>query len=209
MALSPDKQRVLAAFPAQGGKPARLVLLPTGPGEPKDLPIEKLEPDLGRIHAGREARGLQRRRPGSRGPALRSGHRGRQRAAIGPVGAYLMEYTSPVSPDGRSVIAYEKGLASVYPIDGGEGRAVPGVARGDRVVQWSADSRSVYTFSFRERPVKVFLVDLATGQKRLWREFPLDESDGRIRVRVTPDGRFYVYGTTATRSELYLVDALR
>jgi len=26
---------------------------------------------------------------------------------------------------------------------------------------------------------------------------------------VTPDGRFYVYGTTAVRSELYLVDALR
>ena len=80
MALSPDKQRVLAVFPAEGGKPARLVLLPTGPGEPKDLPIEKLEPDLGRIHAGREACGLQRRRPGSRGPALRSGHRGRQGA---------------------------------------------------------------------------------------------------------------------------------
>ena len=47
MALSPDKQRVLAVFPAEGGKPARLVLLPTGPGEPKDLPIEKLEPEWG------------------------------------------------------------------------------------------------------------------------------------------------------------------
>jgi hypothetical protein len=57
--------------------------------------------------------------------------------------------------------------------------------------------------------LKVFLVDLATGQKHLWKEFPLDESDGRVRVRVTPDGRFYVYGTTAVRSELYLVDALR
>ena len=121
-----------------------------------------------------------------------------------------MDYTSPVSPDGRSVIAYQKGLASVFPIDGGgEGRAVPGVARADRVIQWSADSRSVYIFSPRERPLKVFLLDLATGQKRLWKELPLDESVGRIRVRVTPDGRFYVYGTTATRSELYLVDALR
>ncbi len=129
---------------------------------------------------------------------------------IGSAGAYLMDYTSPVSPDGRSVIAYQKGLPSVFPIDGGgEGRVVPGVARADRVVQWSADSRSVYTFSPRARPLKVFLLDLETGQKRLWKEFPLDESDGSIRVRVTPDGRFYAYGTTATRSELYLVDALR
>ena len=121
-----------------------------------------------------------------------------------------MDYTSPVSPDGRSVIAYQKGLASVFPIDGGgEGRAVPGMARGDRVVQWSADSRSVYFYSPRERPLKVFLLDLETGQKRMWKELPLDESVGRIQVRVTPDGRFYVYGTTAARSELYLVDALR
>ena len=41
-----------------GGKPAHLVLLPTGPGEPKELPLEKLDPPLGRLHAGREARRL-------------------------------------------------------------------------------------------------------------------------------------------------------
>jgi Tol biopolymer transport system component len=108
------------------------------------------------------------------------------------------------------VIGYLRGLPSVYPIDGGgEGRAVPGAERADRVIQWSADSRSVYVFSPRERPLKVFLLDLETGQKRLWKELPLDESVGRIRVRVTPDGRFYAYGTTDFRSELYLVDALR
>jgi Tol biopolymer transport system component len=129
---------------------------------------------------------------------------------IGPIDAYMQDYTSPVSPDGRSVIGYQKGFAWIFPIDGGgEGRAVPGVARADRVIQWSADSRSVYAYSPRERPLKVFLVDVETGQRRLWKELPLDESEGRIRVRVTPDGRFYVYGTTATRSELYLVDALR
>ena len=209
MALSPDKQRVLAVFPAEGGKAARLVLLPTGPGEPKDLPIEKLEPGWGAFTPDGKRVLFSAEGPDQEDRLYVQDIAAGKARAVGPAGAYLMEYTSPVSPDGRFVIAYEKGMASVYPIDGGEGRVVPGVARADRVIQWSADSRSVYTFSFRERPLKVFLVDLETGQKRLWKELPLDDSVGRIRVRVTPDGRFYVYGTTAVRSELYLVDALR
>ncbi len=211
MALSPDKQRVLAVFPAEGGKSSRLVLLPTGPGEPRDLPIENLEPNWGAFTPD----GKRVVFSAASGPDREERLYVQDIAAgnprpIGPPEAYLMDYTSPVSPDGRSVILYQKGLPSVYSIDGGgEARAVPGMARADRVVQWSTDSRSVYVFTPRERPLRVFLVDLETGQKHLWKEFPLDESEGRIRVRVTPDGRFYVYGTTAVRSELYLVDALR
>jgi Tol biopolymer transport system component len=210
MALSPDKQRVLAVFPAEGGKPSRLVLLPTGPGEPRDLPIEKLEPYWGAFTPDGKRVVFSASGPDEEDRLYVQEIAAGNPRLIGSDGAYLMDHTSPVSPDGRSVIAYQKGLPSVYPIDGGgEARAVPGLARADRVVQWSADSRSVYVYTPRERPLKVFLVDLATGQKHLWKEFPLDESDGRVRVRVTPDGRFYVYGTTAVRSELYLVDALR
>jgi len=210
MALSPDKQWVLAGLPAAAGKPARLVLLPTGPGEPRDLPIEKLEPGWGAFTPDGKRVVFFAESPNGQERLYVQDIAAGMARVIGPDDVYLMDYTSPLSPDGRSVIGYLKGLPSVYPIDGGgEGRAVPGVERADRVVQWSADSRSVYVFSPRERPLKVFLLDLETGQKRLWKELPLDESVGRIRVRVTPDGRFYVYGTTDVRSELYLVDALR
>jgi len=209
LALSPDKNWVLAVFPAGAGKPARLVLLPTGPGEPRELPLQKLEPESGAFTPDGKRVIFDAESPdGVSRLYVQDIVSGDARAFAAD--GYLMDYASPVSPDGRSVIGYRKGLAYVYPLDGGgEGRAVPGVARADRVVQWSADSRSVYFYTPRERPPKVYLLDLATGQKRLWKEFPLDESEARIRVRVTPDGRFYVYGTTATRSELYLVDALR
>jgi len=208
-ALSPDKRWVLAVFPAGGGKTARLVLLPTGPGQPRDFPIGKLVPEWGAFTPdGKRVVFSAGSGPDQEDRLYVQDIAAGSPRVIGP--AYLMDYATPVSPDGRSVIAYQRGLAWVYPIDGGgEGRVLPGLARADRVVQWSADSRSVYVYSPRERPLKVFLLDLGTGRKRLWKELPLDESEGRIRVRVTPDGRFYVYGTTAVRSELYLVDALR
>ena len=38
---------------------------------------------------------------------------------------------------------------------------------------------------------------------------PADESAGGLRMRITPDGRFYVYGARAALSELYLVEGLR
>jgi Tol biopolymer transport system component len=129
--------------------------------------------------------------------------------AIGPGGVRIQQLTSPVSPDGRYVVGLREGRAWVYPIDGGgDGRAVPGVSPDDRVIQWSADSRGVYVHG-PQRPLQVFLLDLETGQKRLWKEIPLDESAGGVRVRVTPDGRSYVYSTTVTVGELYLVEGLR
>jgi hypothetical protein len=67
----------------------------------------------------------------------------------------------------------------------------------------------VYVHSPAERPLQVFLLDLETGQKRLWKELPLDESAGGVRVRVTPDGRSYVYSTIVSVGELYLVEGLR
>ena len=86
---------------------------------------------------------------------------------------------------------------------------MPGLAPGYQVVQWSADSRGVYVYSLRERPHRTFLVDLETGEKRLWKELSLDEDVQRIRLRLTPDGRFYVYTKLTSLSELYLVEGLR
>jgi len=209
MALSPDKQWVLA-YLMEPGTPSRRVLLPIGPGEPRELPTEKLDGGWGAFTPDGKRVVFSAIGPNGESRLYVQEIPSGKPRAIGPNGVEIQMWTSPVSPDGRLVIGIREGRAWVYPIDGGgEGRAVPGVTADDRVVQWSADSRSLYVHGSLERPLKLFLLDLETGQKRLWKEFPLDESAGFVRVRVTPDGRFYVYSLINTLSELYLVEGLR
>jgi hypothetical protein len=57
--------------------------------------------------------------------------------------------------------------------------------------------------------VKVWLVDVDTGEKRLWKEIAVETPGGALRLRITPDGKSYVYRTIRVFSALYLVEGLR
>jgi hypothetical protein len=97
------------------------------------------------------------------------------------------------------------------PLDGGEPRPISGLTPGDLPVQWTADGASLYVFRRGEIPAKVFLCDVATGQKRPWKEIrpPDPLARGLAKVLVTPDGRAYVYQSDRFTSELYVVEGLR
>ena len=141
---------------------------------------------------------------------------------LGPLGAGGMgevyrardtrlSWTSPVSPDGKSVVGIHADKMLLVPLDGvGEGRVVGGLASpADRVIQWSHDSRALYVHRAAQRPLQISLLDLETGQRRLWKEIALEASLGAMQVRVTPDGRTWVYSGRRVLSELYLVEGLR
>ena len=214
MALSADHQRVLGVLSGGFGKPSSLVLVPTGPGEVRRLEVEGVDftsgvpwggftPDSKRIvFSGTERDGKSRLH-------VLEISTGKWRT-FGPDGARILPFSSPVSPDGRFVVGVRGGRGWVWPIDGGgEARAVPGFVAGDRVAQWSPDSAALYVYNPVERPMWVSLLDLATGQKRPWKEIPLSDEAGNVRVRVTPDGRSYFVGSVVSQSELYLVEGLR
>jgi hypothetical protein len=87
---------------------------------------------------------------------------------------------------------------------------VPGIsAPADRPLQWSADSRSLYVYNPGESRSKVWLVDVESGQRRLWKELPMDEALRAVQVRLTPDGKTWIVSGKRTLGELYLVDGLR
>ena len=124
---------------------------------------------------------------------------------FGPEDVGLFEWSSPVSPDGRLIILKMHGRAVLCPIGGREATTIPGLAEGDRPIQWSADGHAVYVTRLGES--QVWLVDVTTGQKRLWRQIR-PEDPFFFRLRITPDGGAYVYTTDRFLSELYVVEGL-
>jgi hypothetical protein len=100
----------------------------------------------------------------------------------------------------------------LVPLDGaGTERVLPGLAPPrDRVQQWSKDSRYVYTYREGERPQRVWLYDVATGERRLWKEFFWEDKSisGKL-VRMTRDGTAWTIQSPRNQAELYVVEGLR
>jgi Tol biopolymer transport system component len=206
LAISPDGKWVLG----YRSKPEGLVLLPTGAGPSRNLDVGGLKnfewgawlPD-GESIVFAAAAGAEPARIYVQAVADGKPH------PISPPGVRLLPYTNPVSPDGKQVVATAGGKRAIYPIDGtGQARVIAELSPDDLPIQWSSDSLSLYFIHRGEQPTRIWLLDLATGQRQLWKELPLDLDKG-IRVRLTPDGKSYVRGGVSVVSELYLVEGLR
>jgi Tol biopolymer transport system component/predicted Ser/Thr protein kinase len=99
----------------------------------------------------------------------------------------------------------------LFPVAGGEAKLVSGLQPDEFVTAWAADGKSLFVMT-RGVPAQVFRVDLATGQRSLWKSFePLDAAgiDNISRVLMSADGKAYVYGYIRTLSDLYLVEGLK
>ena len=105
-----------------------------------------------------------------------------------------------------------EGKKALYPLAGGEPRSIAGLEDEDRVIRWGGDAGSLYVYRDRDRPLKVFKLDLATGHKEMAKEIaPADPAGiiGPVNVLLTPDGKGYVYAFTRHLTDLYLVKGLK
>jgi eukaryotic-like serine/threonine-protein kinase len=203
---SPDGKSVISILL----DPPQIVLLPIGAGEAKPLERFGIEqygygatwlPDgKSIVFIGKE-----------KGHALRTYV---QDIAGGPPRPITPEgiYGHLVSPDGKYVLGRavdeKKGL---YSVTGGESRDIPGIENDDRVIGW-ADAQSIYVFRDRERPLRIFKLNVTNGHKEPQKEIlPGDLGGvlGSINVLMTPDAKSYVYAFTRQLSDLYLVKGLR
>ena len=80
-----------------------------------------------------------------------------------------------------------------------------------RQIQWSSDSRALYVYRPNDMPARVWLLDLETGRRRLWKEI-LSSDPGIDKIEsllMTPAGESYVYQLVRAFSALYVVDGLK
>jgi hypothetical protein len=117
------------------------------------------------------------------------------------------------SPDGKMVAAVEadhKGY--LFPTDGGDPRTMNGFASGDVPVGWTNDDQSIFVYNPGDLPAKVYRLNLANGQKQLWKALMRADAAGMTDlgpILITPDGNSYVYKYGRTLSDLYLVNDIK
>jgi hypothetical protein len=122
-----------------------------------------------------------------------------------------------ISPDGKLFAAYgPEGDYYLAPVGGGEPRAIPGAQRGDTPIQWSHDGRSIYMRGAGDFEVKIDRLELATGRREFWHKLAPADPVGMVGiaadprgVRMTPDGRTFVYTYWRNTGELYLLEGLK
>ena len=212
--LSPDGRWALSMLPTS---PSRLLLLPTGAGEPITLDRGTIEeytwalwfPDGKRVliegnEPGRPSRLFVQERGG--GPPR----------AVLPEGVVLgAAKSNSIHPDGRSVVATAAGRATgfaLYPLDGGPPRALEGLLPGDEPLRWSADGRTLFVWEHGPLPVHVRRVDVVTGTRVPWKTLgPTDVTGvrGLMSILLSADGNQYCYQYERAIDDLYLVEGLR
>jgi hypothetical protein len=118
-----------------------------------------------------------------------------------------------ISPDGRSALALRPdGTPTLYPLEGGEPRPLPGATRDDVPIRWAKDGRSVFVQRGQDVPLRVDTIDVATGARKLWKELPpLDPAGVMVAgpIRLSADGQSYVYSYRRVLDELMLVTGVR
>jgi eukaryotic-like serine/threonine-protein kinase len=207
VSLSPDGKWVVAQTQ---DSPSQLKLLPTGAGEARDLKDNLNHnwahwfPDGKRIlFSGNE--------PGKGVKLYIYDLASGQNQSITPEGVNGTAFV--ISPDSRSVAAIgpdQKGY--LYPVGGGEPRVIAGLNPGEQPISFSTDSRFLYVYQPGELPARVDLLDLQSGQRKLWKQLmPTDpagvETIGPILI--TPDGKTCVFGYHRMLADLYLVEGLK
>jgi len=100
----------------------------------------------------------------------------------------------------------------LFSVDGGEPKQIAGTESGEYPTGFSSDGRSLFVITRGQIPAHVFRVDIASGQRTLWRSFAPADAAGIDTIRgveVSADNKSYVYGYTRTLSDLYLVQGLK
>jgi hypothetical protein len=209
--LSPSGDQVLArSFALQHGH--GLLDVPTGAGESRTISTGEAEvqrayffPDAKRILELGSATGSHALRlwvQNSEGGAPR---------AISPEGV-TVPYRGCISSDGMWVAAGDpQGKITLYPVDGGTAMVVPNFQSGDVPVRWTPDGKALLV-GRREVPIRLFTIDLASGERKLFKTVSPGDPTGLFSSappQFSRDLKTYVYSYQRMTSDLYVVDGLK
>ncbi len=214
LSLSPDGLWVLARLYT---KPPRLVLLPTGAGEPRSLPVEGLLVHGGAWFPDGKRLLLVASGGGETSYYAQEASGGKARR-IAPTRIYQANRflsRGNISPDGRLLARLDQtGRVTLLSLESGDERPAAGFVPHEHPLRWSADGRSLFVVQ-RKGTLNVFTrVDPWTGRREPWKETvitpdPVGLRSGSGPILVSADGQACFWGYQRFLDELYLVEGLK
>jgi eukaryotic-like serine/threonine-protein kinase len=190
---------------------AHLLLLPTGAGTAKQIDKSDIQqywfgadwmPDGKQIV-------FSGKRPGHGVQCFAQDVDGGKPRPVTPEGVIFCR----VSPDGKLIAGngLDGGGGWLYPMEGGSPRPIPGLQT-DENFAWASDPRFMYVYQWKQPPLKVYRLNILSGQRQIFREMTPPDVAGLqsiSHIHFSSDGRAYVYSYGRVLSELYLVKGLK
>ena len=207
--LSADGKWVLATIEGDGR--TRVVLYPTGPGEPYSLP---LDPDFNVRNVALMPDAKWVAVAGVRAAAQEKiwlyeiGGKG-VRALPFELKAGMLE---GVSLDGRELLVHEEHKLRLLPVSGGPERSIEASTADDWAIAGRASAREIYVVEYPPRPREgfpLYRLPLDGSPRKLVRLFTSQSEAGMSRLRVSADASAYMYAASHPSFRLYLVEGLR
>jgi Tol biopolymer transport system component len=206
--FSPDGRSVLSVV---HGPPARLAVLPIGPGDARNVATANVTVTNARwLPDGRRLL-IVGTEPGKGLRAYLTDVSGATPRAITPEGITYAPDALALSPDGTRVALHSPdGRVMLYPLAGGEPVAVKGLEADEMPTGWTGDDRALLLLEGKP-PRRIVRLDPASGRRELVKEIRPSDSGliGPALVVVTPDGRSYAANYSRAQMTLFLVEGLR
>src|SRR6202008_2273317 len=208
VALAPDGKSAIAQTP---GSPPQLRLLTTGAGEARKLSKDTVNHSWAKWFPDGKRVAFSGNEPGKGVRLYVYEPASGKSQAISPEGVNGTSFA--ISGDSQWVAAIgpdQKGY--LYPVNGGEPRAIRGYNSGELPITWSSDNGALYVSQPGELPAQVDRLDLETGKRTRGKQLmPTDlagvETIGPILM--TPDAKTCVFGFHPMLADLYLVEGLQ
>jgi len=209
--LSADGKWVLTI--ARFGTPnQRIVLLPTGAGQPKELPTEPLTYQA--LYFGPDGRTIIF-------SAMKTGEAPKMYMQDindgGPPKSFGQGMVTGISdagltlPGGRIVVRDASGRSLLFSLTGGDPQPIRGISPNETSFGWSKDGR-LFVVARSGLRTRVFRLDPVTGRREFWKELGPADATGvwpPDSQYVTPDGSAYIYSFARRLSDLYVVEGLK
>ena len=211
--LSPDGRWALSITPSD---PNRVLLIPTGAGEPRAIDIGDLVPSAAVfVPPGLTVAVVGTRNDSAAGVVVdvASGRTSTIELGGRPFSPRRSRgtYTSPdgsllaTMTDDRRVLA--------WPLPaGGPGRELAALGENEVFVGWTADRARIQVAAWSGPKARIDALDITTGRRTAIREITIDDPAGMLTVPdlyLSADSQTYVYGAARMLSTLYLVTGLR